>query len=132
MIRATRDDRREEHGPRTQGADPAQRPGAAGEHQPPEVREQAAQVVARGPVALAAHLDRAGGDPAGDPGDGDVEVDAGAGVRGDRAGHLAEHEAVAVEVAGVRALGERSTSHFAPREAVLRSAPCGGSLVGRA
>src|SRR6478735_8827101 len=92
---------REQHCRGAEGADPAQGSGAAGEHQAPEVTDQAAEGVAGGAVALAAHLDRAGGGAVGDPGDGDVEVDAGAGIGRDRAGDLAEHQPEAGEGAGV-------------------------------
>ena len=125
----TRDDGREQHGGGAERADPAQRAGAAGEHEPPEVADQPAEGVARGPVALAAHLDRAGGGAVGDPRDRDVEVDAGAGVGRDRAGHLAEDEPEAREGTRRRRpwrAGRRTT--WPHCEAMLRRAPCGGSL----
>ena len=88
-------------------ADQAQPAGAAGEHHPPEVRDQGPQRVAGGAVLpLVAQLHRRGRHATGHPAQRDVEVDPRSGVRRDAAADLAEHQPIAVEHRGVRAAAQ--------------------------
>ncbi len=95
------EDQRDDEEERPEDAHGAQAPGAAGEHHPPEVREEAAGRVARLPLALVAQRDVARRDPVRDPAERDVEVDARPRVRGDAPADGAEHQPVALELLGV-------------------------------
>ncbi len=86
--------------------DEGQRPGPGRDDEAAEVRDQLAERVVAGRTALRPHRDRAGADVGDDPREGDVEVDAGAGVGGGAAADLAEDEAVAVERLEVRVAHE--------------------------